>query len=306
MSIFCKETILVLVLTTPGAPEVVSTNTRIVSLSKLPGDPIDFMDGALEVIKTAIEASCDNQPSKVGPENYATALKLFADKFKAFPSTHLDKELIRQKVGVCLDGFAKIAQTDKPNFVEMTNIYTTILVLPKGTFEQKHTKMLLQHSFEQLPKYDSQTLSLLIAALSKLDLSNSGESAAHLVDLALRKNNPLETTRTYRSALRAIANLPESTAANRAFATFLDVRSKLERPLDIEGLEEVNYLLLTTVSSVVEDPELCLQAREIAFANTAAAHETLKQRSARGDLTAEQLEQLKHAVRRITQFYSRI
>lgn len=290
----------------PGAPEVVSTNTRIVALSNLPGDPIDFMDSALEVIKTADASVRDNQPAKVGPENYATAIKLFANKYKEFPSAHLDKELIKQRVSLCLDGFAKVTLDDKPNFVEMTNIYTAVLVLPRGSFDQSHTDMLIKHSLEQLPNYDSRTLSLVVAALSKLDVSETSETAAHLIDLALRKNNPLETTRTYRSALRAIANLPETPAANRAFATFLDVRSKLEGPLDMEGLEEVNYLLLSIVSNVIDDPALCLKAQEIAFANTAAAHETIKQRSARGDLTTEQLEELKNVVRRITQFYSRI
>lgn len=288
-----------------GSLNVVRTNNRIVALAKLQNDPIDFLLFALEKIDRS-KKSAGLKSKNIGPENYATALKLFADKYIKFDSDNLDQAKMSEAISSCLDGFEQVIKKDKPNFVEMTNIYFAIMALPQGTFNSKYSKMIAVCSLEQLPFYNKHILSLLVSCLGKLDLKDVDNKFALIIDLALRKNNHLETTKNYRDTLRAIAGLPLSADSNRVFRTFLDVRSKLEKPLDIEGLEEVNFLLHKIVDNVIDDPDLSSIIKDLAYANTIFANELLEQIKKDGTLTPRLVADYEKAVSRITAHYTRI
>jgi len=278
-----------------GKPEIVRINSRIMASNRLYEEPIDFLESALDIINTKPGSGRLFR----GPENYATAIKFFANKYEEFPSTHLSKTTIKELVDRTMEGFLEVAQKDKPNFVEMTNMYYAMRTLPRGSFDKKFTADILTHSLEQLPTYNSRTLAILLAAVAKLDVSEMGETAATLVDLTMRKGKKFETTSDMRQALRAISNLPQTAAANRTFATFLEVRNNLEEPLDMDGIMETNERLLYIVSNVIDDPDLTLQAKEVAHTSAKRAIQLLQRAQHLGDVTTSQLTYMKETVARI-------
>jgi len=184
----------------------VTTNRQIISISDVEAEPIDFLDEALDIIDERKAAG----NSLVGPENYATALKFFADKYWAIPTTHLDQTIIKELVDRSMDGFVEVAAEDKPNFVELSNLYVVICKLPKGSVDPIYSEPIVAHSLDTLPDYDSGILKLARAAMAKLDLSSTAESAATFIDLSMRKGTSFETTLDMRQSLSAIANLPKS------------------------------------------------------------------------------------------------
>lgn len=285
-----------------GQAEVVRTNNKVVGISRLSEEPIDFMDDALDLVESRKRESRSN----TGPENYATALKLFSDKYLEFPSSHLDPRVIKEMVKRAMDGFVDIAQTDRPNFVEMTNIYFAIRTLPVGTFDMKYTEDIIGHSLEQLPTYNAKTINLMIASMSKLDLSETGESAATLYDLALRKSGGLEKSVNMGQAVRTVANLPKSKASERAFATFLEFRNNLEQPQDLMGLDLINESLVRIVENVIEDTELTGQAKELAQRSAQLAIAIFRRAKHLGDATAAVLSSMEETGRRIVANYNRI
>jgi hypothetical protein len=129
-----------------GEPEVVKTNAAINGLNRVYSEPIDFLESALEFTTQRRQAG----KGKVGPENYATMLKFFADKVQTFPSTHLDPVLTSTLANRAMDGFVDIAKVDKPNFVEMTNVYVAVRTLPPGAFAPRQSGPVIAHSLEQL------------------------------------------------------------------------------------------------------------------------------------------------------------
>lgn len=283
----------------PPSHLIIRTNSQIIGLGKIHQEPIDFMDDALDLL------DAKNDTAK-GPGNFASTLKFFTDKFREFPSSHLDPIQIKQVVDKCMDGFLDVSQADRPNFIEMTNLYFTVRALPKGTFDKKHTEDIMGHSLEQLPTYHAKTLAILIGCMSKLDLSGTGESAATLIDLALRKSPTMERTTSMVQVLKAIANLPASPAAERALNTFLQVRNNLEQPQDLEGLDTINHALVHIVQNVIDDPELSVQAKSLAEQCAGLSLRIVQQKDRDDNTTTEELLHLKNTVRRIINNYNQI
>lgn len=285
-----------------GKPEIVRTNSRITGLHTVIDDPVNFINAALETI----DSQKRRGPGHVGPENYATALKYFTDKWIDFPTDHIDRDTVDDAVNRGIAGFLTVTKSDPPNFVEMTNVYYTIGLLPPETVGQNHTNGLLTNSLDQLPTFNRQTLGIILGALSKLDLSESGETSGDLVDLTFRKSGSFETTRDMRRGLRAVDNLPPSPATDRSFGTFLEIRNQLEQPLDIEGADEVTSRLLHIVSEVTESPELTDEARELAKSCAVRALQLARQLKNEGGLTKEQFDQLQVTITRIGSNYTQI
>lgn len=295
-----------------GRAEVVRTNSRVTRLNSFLDEPIDYFDAALGTI--AERANKLGLRQAVGPENYATAIKLFTDKYREFPSDHLDKTIIREQVDRCMEGLTKIAKYDKPNFVEMTNVYFAIQHLPAGSFRSDFTKDILRYSLELLPDFsDDQnigngTLTIMIAALGKLNFSQEGdgEAAGNLIDLAIRKGKRIDTTRDYRQTLTTISRLPNTPGANRSFKAFLVARNRLEDALDIYGCEDVTRSLLRICTDVIDNPKLSLFAKQLA--NNVALQATVLYRKAKqdGSNTNLQVEQLKTAVEQTISNYNQM
>jgi hypothetical protein len=195
---------------------------------------------------------------------------------------------------------------DKPNFIEMTNLYAAIRVLPGGSVDKQYSKAIIAHSLEQLPTYHTDVLSLLVTAIGKLDLTECGDSAATLIDLALRKKVALEKTANMTQTVRAIANLPASAAAERAFATFLEVRNDLEQPQDLEGLDAINHFLLRIVSDVIADPNLSLQAKSLAKLCAGYAMRIVRQKEHLGEATPDEIARLRNTARRVITNFNKI
>lgn len=293
-----------------GSAEVVRTNSRITSLKNIYEDPIDYLDAALETIDA--RAASLGRRKAVGPENYATAIKNFTDKYVAFPSDHLDKAIIKDQVSRCVDGFIDIAKHDKPNFVEMTNLFFAIRHLPVGSFDASYTTDIIKYSLELLPDFDNDynrgngTLSIMIAALSRIDLSSSGEAAANLIDLALRKGKKMETTRDYLQTLAAIGNLPATPAANRSFHSFLAARNDLENALDINGCEAATERLLAIGANVIDDPQLTQYAKQLSGNIALRATKLYPEKVQSDDSTDRYKQQLKETVQQIIRNYSQL
>lgn len=276
-------------------PEIVHTNSQIKDLNRIEEEPIDFLNAALDTISSRGKGA-------IGPENYATALKFFSNKFLEFPSSHLNPAEIKQSAERCMDGFLSVTEGERPNFIEMTNVYFAIRALPKGTFDKKYTEDLIGHSLEQMPNYHAQSLALMISSMSRLDLSESGESAATLIDLALRKSTTMERTTDMIHAIRTIANLPPSSAAERTFDTFLELRNNLEQPQDLQGLDIINFALLHIVKNVIQDPELSAKAKSLAEQCARSSARFVDQKIRHGNTTPEELAHMKRTVGRI--FYN--
>ncbi len=281
--------------------EIVRTNNRVVSLKDFYEDPIDYLDAALDLIDARRSERTGGKA--IGPENYATAIKLFTDKYNDFPSKHLDEQSIKMRIDACMDGFLRVAKHDKPNFVEMTNIYAAIAHLPRGVFDARFTKELLRHSLEQLPDYDQDrlegngTLLVLIGALGKLDLSPAGEEAGTLLDLVLRKAGKLDRTTDFLRTLSALRNLPSDTrAADRSFVQFLRVRNNLENALDINACDYANEQLLHIAQHVVSEPLVVQYVQELAHKVAKQSVLQLKEEHRSGNHTERALAQLKATV----------
>ena len=287
-----------------GEDKVISTNTKLVTANKFYSHPIELLDVSLGII----DRRRRQDRLSIGPENYATALKFFANKYAELenPSKEVSLEEIQELVGDTLKGFVDVARRDEPNFVEMTNIYTAIRTLPKGAVDQAFTRPLLAQSLRSLPEYGNETITTLFGALPKLDLSEDGEAAAQLVNLALRKSKKFEKTNDFRVALRALEVLPQSETSELAVRSFLQYRNDLEMSLDIDGTDEATHRLRQIVEHVVADPELHVEIKGISERATRHASELCKRAFLEGGLTREQGEQIKQTFARIMNNYKAI
>lgn len=285
-----------------GEAGPVQTNSIVRGIKEMYADPIDFLDNVLDRIDDRKKAG----PNTVGPENFATSLKYFADKYRDFPSQNLDRNAVKSVVARCVDGFTLIANKEKPNFIEMTNIYHAIRVLPLGSFPPEFTRVVVGHSLEILPSYSRDIFPVLFGALSKLQNEEVGNEMATLVDLSMRQYGNFETTTAMRLALRAINNLKESSESNRAFATFLELRNNLEEPMDLDGLDETNGLLLSVANNVIDDPGLTLQTQDMAKSCAGKAVALYKKAEKDDDLSEAQLAHLHSVVDRIVSNWTQI
>lgn len=290
----------------PGESEVVFTNERVVSANRHYSEPLEYLDVAISQIDRRKSQGRYN----IGPENYSTAVKFFADKYRALdnPPEEISLEDIKPLVDDVMQGFVEISKLDEPNILEMTNIYSAVKTLPSGAVDEKFTQPLLMHSLKTLPDFSIKTVNVFLGALPKLDLSQpeNGEAAAQLIDLALRKSKTFMNTYDFRVALRAIAVLPKSEASEQALRSFLEYRNDLEQSLDLDGAEEVNYRLLQITENVITSDDLNVQVKTLAEHVARTASDVSKRYFLDGGLTKDQAEHVKKTFANIMTNYKAI
>jgi hypothetical protein len=281
-----------------------STNDRIIRIKNAFEDPLEFSDAALGVIQQRRKSERD----AVGPENYATTIKFFADKYANLDltDTSIDAKDISKVVKQILNGFFAVAKSDMPNFVEMTNIYSAIKMLPAGSVDKQFTKPLLEYSFKMLPEYSDSVIATLLGTIPKLDLEEHGTSAAELVNLALRKGKQFETTTDFRVALRALAVLPKSDATDQSLKAFFVYRNDLEQSLTLEGVDEVMERFRTIANNVVGSTDLYRELKQIAERAARGASERTKRAIREGTYTNSQMSEVQVVFSRIMQNYGAI
>lgn len=291
-----------------GEPLVVKTNSQIITASRsseFQDKPRDFFDTTLHIIAQRLNDS----ESNVGPENYATALKFYADKYIGASVTGEQQQVapdnsdVKALMDECLDGFFAIAEKDAPNFVEMTNLYAAIQALPKGVVDERFTEPILAYSLRNMDDYNPAILTLLLNTIAKIDIHEYGDAAAETVDLALRKGKQFETTRDFRIALRALASLPKGPKTDQALRTFFTVRNDLEQALDVEGAEEVVGRLLDIVKFGTEDAELTIMIKETAETSIVKASQAYDELIRYGQMTVAQVEQMGARLKSIVEKY---
>ena len=283
-----------------GEPRVIETNSRIISAKKIYDDPVQFFRASLGVI----ESRRHFDRRYVGPENYATALKFFSSKYLELEQPSMIPEVdIKDLVSECLDGFVDVVQRDEPNFVEMTNIYSSIRVLPQGTIDPRFTKPIIELSLRTLPSYSDEVISTMLASLPKLDLSEHGNEAAQLTNLALRKSKKFEKTHDLRSALRALTVLPDTLASRRALQAFFEHRNDLEKSLDIIGAEEVLDRLRILSTTYHEDPAIVEELKFMGESTARSISLLSKRAILEGGLSKDQEILLREAFERMMHNY---
>jgi hypothetical protein len=245
-----------------GELDIVRTNSGIVRLRDENDDPIEFLANTIDYMRTR---RAKGGSKFEGPENYATALKFFVDKLAEQPlESQKDKLASKKMANEMIGNFLRISDKDEPNVVEITNILASIKHLPDGTINTRYTPQLLHHVLTTMPDFSQKTITVLMGALNKLDISECGNAAAMTTDLAIRKGARFERSGDMLSVLRVVAKLPLSPASERAFTSFLDVRNALEISSDIPSLAETNKLLLKIVQSSTENIEDTKRAKFMA------------------------------------------
>jgi hypothetical protein len=287
-----------------GEYDVVATNSRIVRSGNVIDDPFEFFDTSLGIIDRQKMKGKD----KVGPENYATAMKLFSDKYIALEreSVESDDTLslpnvgeVKQLLDEALTGFFNIAQRDAPNAVEMTNVYATIRALPKGLFDPKFTHDLLVHTTQTMDQFTNKVAMVFLGAIPKIDTSHYPLETSSIVNLLLSRSMQFETTRHLRTTIRAIDALALNAQTDAALEKFFALAEGFDQPLDIEGIDEVVDRLSRIATSSTEDVELAVRAKRFAEKCMVRMNRLTKQELASGTLTQAQLEQLKHTYTRV-------
>lgn len=245
----------------PGEYDIINSNSTISRISREIESPLEFIEEGIGYMRSRRQKGGSKFE---GPENYATMLKYFTDKTFDQPIDPKDKQKLRKFVGECTGQFLRVAGRDAPNIVEVTNVLSAVKNLPKGTFDAKLSSGILRYSLMTLDEFTSEGVNLLQGAIAHMDLSECAEPAAMTVDLALRKGAKFERSGDFLTSLRAVRNLPHTTASERAFTTLLDVRNELEIAADLEKLAEMNRHLLAIVSETTENIHDTKRAKEVA------------------------------------------
>lgn len=291
-----------------GEIAVVQTNNRIYRYSKTIDDPFEFLDTSLGVIDRQKKLGRD----KIGPENYATAMKEFADKYSSIESEASDhKDLptspnlaeVKELMDESLTGFLSVASRDTPNYVEMTNVYAAIRTLPKGAIDKKFTHDLLMHSVNTMDQFNHKTTKVLLGALPKIDTSAYPLEASSIVNLGLRRGMRFDTTRDVRIAVRAIDSLQKNPQTDAALEMFFELSEGLDQPLDLEGADEVLDRLHRIIDETTEDPALSSRAKKFGYKCMARVDQIARQQMASGTLTQAQVGQLRTTYDRIKTNY---
>ena len=295
-----------------GRPEIVKINTRIVGLSNNVNAPLDFLDTALGVIDRQKRIGRD----KVGPENYATTLKLFSDKYASIEHdteemaddalTLPDLTDIKGLVDEALKGFFQVAARDAPNYVEMTNIYATIRALPKGAIDPKFTHDILMHTAHTMNHLESRAVRVLFGALPKMDTSEYPLETSAIVNMLLQRETQFDTTYSLRMTVRAIDSLEKNSQTDAALRAFFDMATGFDQPLDLEGIDEVMDRLKHIVKDVTEDPEISVRAKEFTRKCMVRTNQLTQQMLTSGTLTQAQGNQLQETYGRIKANYQAI
>lgn len=266
-----------------GESHIVETNSKILTLSQNIEEPIEFLTTSL---KTISKRKHMVGIQSIGPENYTTSLKFFADKTDHMPlDPKKDGPTIKKLVGQTLAGFLKAAEKDKPNIIEIINTLVSIKVLPAHSVDKGLTEGILKHTVALINDFDARGSHNLIAAMTKMDFSECADGAAMTLDLALRRGYGFERSSDLLIALHAVSNLPPGRMSERAFHTLLEVRTSLEISADPSELKEINKRLLFIVRHVTKNPKDSMAAKDLAKTIAKRIADITKAEAANRELT---------------------
>jgi len=292
-----------------GEHEVVKTNNRIMRYANSIDDPLEFFDISLGVIER--QRKLDRH--KIGPENYATAAKLFSDKYimlerdldeaNADTLPLPDTTDIKPLIDETLEGFFEVSSRDAPNYLEMTNMYAMIRTMPKGMIDPKFTRDILRYTADNMDQYDKGVTRVFLSAFPKIDTSAYNNEAAAIVNMMLHSAGEFETTRDLRTTVRAIESLGKGTQTDAALRRFFELAEGFDQPLEYEGIDEVLDRLRHIIEDVTDDTELSLTTKAFAGKCMLRANHLTRQLMASGTLTQAQVEQLKVTYLRIKTNY---
>jgi len=292
-----------------GDHSVAATNNRIVRWSREIDDPIEFFEAALDLV----HRQKGHGPDKIGPENYATTLKLFSDKYASIerePETDKNEDLtlpdtdeVKTLVTETLDDFFRVSLRDAPNYLEMTNIFAAIRALPKGVVDPKFTKDLLTHAVQNLDQVDTLAGRSFLGAMQKIDTSEYPLEASAMVNMLMRRGNGFEKTNDLRVSLRAIDSLQKNPQTDAALEMFFERAQGFDQPLDLEGVDEAVDRLRRIINESTDSRELAFKAKAFSHKCIARASNLAKQLLVKGSLTQAQTEQLKETFGRIRSNY---
>jgi len=295
-----------------GQFDVAATNNRIVRYSNSIDDPIEFFDTTLGVIDRQKKIGYD----KIGPENFATALKLFSDKYSSLKQENDDTdsdslvmpdiEDVKHLTNEALRGFFDVASRDAPNYLEMTNIFASICALPKGVIDPKFTQNILLYATKNMDQYEPRNTRLLMAALAKIDTSEYPLETSAMVNMLLHMGGEFEMSRDVRTAIRAIDTLQKNPQTDAALKEFFELSVGFDQTLLLEGVDEVIDRLGHIISEGTEDRDLSVSAKQFANKCMSRANGLTRQLLASGTLTQAQMEELKITYTRIKTNYESI
>lgn len=270
-----------------GEPGVVRTNSMIMSLAREIESPVDYIKAASELMKGRRKQG-GNQVE--GPENYATALKQFTDKLPDDNLEEGDISALKPYANDLMAGFLRIAETDEPNIIEVTNIMAAIKRLPKDTVDKRYSDGIIKHVLDQLPEFSDRGINLVAPVISKLDVSDCGETAAMTLDLALRKGTKIVRSGDMLTNLRAVCNLPSGPATERAFTALLDVRSAVEVAANVQDLDEMTRRIADSIEHGTQNSHDTIRAKGVAEFAVKRAMELHQHAVSSGNLAPVELE----------------
>ncbi len=256
-----------------GDYDVVQTNNEIVSISRSEDDPLSFLN---ESLKYAYSRRKRGGGRFEGPENYATAMKLFTDKTLDQPlEGYEDMERAHKLLNDAMGNFLRVSQKDTPNIVELMNVLVSVRSLPKGLVDRRFTPGLLKYTLEGIDDFGDNGMNIILGAMSKMDLDDCPEAAAMTMDLVLRKGVKMHRSGDMLIALRAVSQLPKSDNSEHTVTSLFDVRNALEMAGDIADLVQMNRLLLKIVNDVSDNPNDTRRAKDTAEYNARRASDML-------------------------------
>jgi hypothetical protein len=281
-----------------GEYDVVKTNHRIIDIARDEDDPLTFLGDSLEYVYARRQGSERFE----GPENYATALKLFTDKTMDIPlEGYEDMDRAHTLMNSAVGNFLRISEKDEPNVIEMQNVLLSIRNLPNGLVDKQFTPGILKHTLKVIDDFGDNGMNFVLGAMTKMDFEECPEAAAMTADLVLRKGANMHRSGDMLTALRAVARLPKSGSSEHAVTTFFDVRNNLEVAGDIPQLVQLNRLLLTIVKDVTENPADSKRAKATAEYVARKASDILDQATRSRSANPVELERLKTQVHMIVQ-----
>lgn len=279
-----------------GASEVVYTNTQINRLNESNKAPLFFLEEAL----AKIEYRASTKKDSVGPENYATSLKFFSDKYNELDeNVSIDQDTVKLLVNRGLEGFVAISEKDAPNPIELTNVLSVIRSLPAGTVNEEYVAPLLKHVAILLPDFTPKASGTFMRALPKLPLKENGETAAEILNLMIRKNKQFDTVHNFRDTVRSISVLPKTVASDHALAAFFEHRNGLESVLDLESADEVMHRFRTIADDVVGTNQLHIYLKGVAATAGKSALARVKDGSREGIYSQAQFRDVQQTLQRI-------
>lgn len=286
-------------------PEAIATNSRILAANTELADPNTFFQTALHLISERKSVS----QHAVGPENYATSIKFFADKLVESPDalTEEQKNTAANSLVRWFEGYKSVAKKDTPNYVEVTNVAAAIQRIPRDLLPEGLTPVFVKQALEVLPSLTSRSTQAILNAASRLVAQEAPTELSVLVNLGIHMLGQLPDSNALRSGLRAIANLPPSKLANETFGTLLANSHGMVKSMnDLSRMLEIATTFRRIANHTVQDPALLMLAKQQVEDCAQKAVGLFKSLEASPDSDEQELRTFQDITRKIVVLYQQM